>query len=414
MIKLTTGPSPSVSNMITFSFAGREFQTERVVGSLGNDDGPTIVFIGGMHGNEPTGVIAIQQVINELAEQGTVLTGRMIGLVGNMAALKSSRRFASEDLNRLWTQTFLRRWESFSKGTLKEPPVDEKHEQLELFTELEPLINDERFRPRKNTEPQLYFADLHTTSSKSIPFIAINDQIDNRRFGLSFPVPLVLGIEEYLEGPLLSLLNDQGHVALAFEAGQHEDPQSLELHKSFIYTALANAGIFDSGRNGHLESCRDRLNNASQSNHGIFEVVYRKPVSPDDQFVMKPGFTNFSKIRKGDELANDRAGAIVAYRNGKILMPLYQDSGNDGFFIVRNVPKWALAFSRFLKRINFERLLLLLPGVSRSKTQTDALVVNKKVARFLSVEIFHLLGYRRKQDDGNEMIVSRREIEKSD
>lgn len=94
-------------------------------------------------------------------------------------------------------------------------------------------------------------------------------------------------------------------------------------------------------------------------------------------------------------------------------MPLYQQTGNDGFFIVRQVPTWALTLSRFLRRVNFETLLVLLPGISRSKTQPDTLVVNKRVAKFLAVELFHLLGYRRKQDTGDRMIVSRREIEKN-
>ncbi len=413
MIQLSDPPS-SHSDMITFSFAGREYQTGRIIGDLGNCDGPTVVFIGGIHGNEPTGVIAIQQVLSELDASQIQLNGRVIGFAGNMRSLEKNARYASQDLNRVWNQDFLKRWKHRSESLSAEPAFDEVKEQHELFAELEPLIRDPRFRPRKGESPKLFFADLHTTSSKSIPFIGINDQIDNRRFAKKFPAPIILGIEEHLEGPLLSLLNDEGHVAMAFEAGQHEDPQSLENHKSFVYLALLNAGVIGAEHTESLNQHRDRLNKASRSNQGIFEVVYRKAVAAEDQFAMNPGFKNFSGISKGDELARDQSGPIIAHRSGKIFMPLYQSTGNDGFFIVRGVPKWALSLSRFLRRINFEQFLIWLPGVSRSKTQSDALVVNKRVAKFLAIELFHLLGYRRKQDDGNQMIFSRREIKKAD
>lgn len=91
-------------------------------------------------------------------------------------------------------------------------------------------------------------------------------------------------------------------------------------------------------------------------------------------------------------------------------MPLYQSSGEDGFFIIRRVPAWALRLSIVLRKLKFERFLTWLPGVSRSKHHPDALIVNKRIARFLAIQIFHLLGYRRKQADGDVMIFSRREI----
>lgn len=399
--------------MISFSFCGEEYQTGRVIGNAGHDEGPTVVFIGGMHGNEPTGVIAIQQAFAELAESGIELNGRMIGLVGNLEALRKQVRFSDQDLNRVWDQGFLDRWKQQDSSRENETLSAEAKEQKELFEILQPILAAPRFQRHDGSPPNLFFADLHTTSSESIPFIGINDQIDNRRFALKFPVCTVLGIEEYLEGPLLSLLNDVGHVAMAFEAGRHEDLQSLERHKSFVYLALFNAGVIGSEHAKLIESHRQTLVEANSSDQGIVEVVYRKPVVPEEQFKMRPGYENFSSIKKGAVLAEDRNGIIKAHRGGKIFMPLYQATGDDGFFIVRSVPGWALTLSTFLRRVNFEQILLLLPGISRSKTQSDALIVNKKVARFLAVEIFHLLGYRRKKDDGKQMIVSRREIMKS-
>ena len=55
--------------------------------------GPTLVVTGALHGNEPSGVIAIQQVIGELRRRRIPLRGRLCGMVGNVAALAESRRY---------------------------------------------------------------------------------------------------------------------------------------------------------------------------------------------------------------------------------------------------------------------------------------------------------------------------------
>lgn len=418
---------------ISFCFAGQAYQLRRLIGDVGPATGPTVVLIGSMHGNEPTGAVAIHQVMEELALSRVNLRGRVLGLLGNMEALAKNQRQVNQDLNRIWDQRFVKSWNlqvagdgvatverelssTAEPGDSTTPTSAETRERAELYAYIEPLLREERFRPRRGVEPQLFFADLHTTSAPSIPFIAINDQLDNRRFALNFPVPTILGIEEHLEGPLLSLLNDQGHVALAFEAGQHEDPESLELHKSFIYGLLVQTGVIDAAAvaasDGFFGNHHQRLKQACHGKRGIFEITHRQAVVPDEAFVMRPGFENFSEIKKGDEVAENVAGKILAPKTGLMFMPLYQSTGSDGFFIVRQVPLWALRLSRFLRTFNVEWLLVLLPGVARSQNQPDTLVIDKRVARFLAVELFHLLGYRRKQDDGDVMIVSRREIEK--
>ncbi|MGB7343880.1 MAG: succinylglutamate desuccinylase/aspartoacylase family protein [Pirellulaceae bacterium] len=395
--------------MIKFNYLGQSYQTQRVVGKVTGIDGPILVFVGGLHGNERSGIVAMQQVFEYLTTSQIELKGQLIGLAGNLGALESNKRFLSCDLNRIWDDGFAKRVkvqpESTNDHSLESGCVDIAHaeyrEQQELFQVLEPLMNQ--------AGPS-YFIDLHTTSAHSIPFIVVNDQLGNRSFARHFPIPTILGIEEHIEGPLLSYLNDFGHVALAFEAGQHDDPESICTHVSFIYMAMLTAGVIAEHDIPDLEDHRLRLKHQGQANHGFFEVVFRKAIESEDEFVMSPGFDNFAPISKGDLLAHDRSGPIQATHTGRIFMPLYQSDGNDGFFVVRSVPQWALVLSKFLREVNLQRALTWLPGVSRCDQRPDAIVVNKKIARFLSIELFHLLGYRRKRDDGKEMIFLRREV----
>mgnify|MGYP000026465552 CR=1 FL=1 len=66
-------------------------------------------------------------------------------------------------------------------------------------------------------------------------------------------------------------------------------------------------------------------------------VVYRHPIEEEDEFEMKPGYSNFQKIENGELLAKDKHGEIKSHKDGLILMPLYQKKGEDGFFIVEEV-----------------------------------------------------------------------------
>lgn len=390
--------------MIKQSSCGMLQTVGRIIGDRAGEAGPTIVFVGGIHGNEPAGVIALQQVFQRLAAEAIPIRGRVLGIAGNLAALAEKKRFISRDLNRLWDNEFTRRYQSRSQNAQpvsQNGYINEFREQIELFELIEPLLSQ---------DGPVYFLDLHTTSSPSVPFIAINDQLNNRRFAIQFPVKKVLGIEEYLEGPLLSYLNDFGHVALAFEAGQHDAPESVDLHESFIYLAMLAAGVIAETNINDMEAHRCRLAAADESQRGVFEVIFRKAVTAEDRFQMNSGYQNFDTISKGEFLAEDRHGPIVAHRRGRIFMPLYQKSGEDGYFIVRSVPRWALRLSSALRKINFDSALTWLPGVSRDPRHPDALVVNKSIAFLLATELFHLLGYRRKKVEGNKLIFSRREI----
>ena len=255
--------------MISFNFQGETYQTERVIGHLNPEstDG-ILVFIGGMHGNEPTGVIALQQAFRILEQQNVPIKGQVLGIVGNLSALPGGQRFLKTDLNRLWLH---REIDAVSSAqSVEELAHPEQQEQFELLQILQPILDSKQ---------QVSVFDLHTTSAPSLPFIVLNDQIANRNLAMRFPVPKVIGIEEYLEGPLLSYVNEYGHVAMAYEAGKHDDWDSYENHLSFILLALVNSGMVAADDLPNYTKRRLRLENQCRLNHGIFEVIYRERVS---------------------------------------------------------------------------------------------------------------------------------------
>lgn len=372
-------------------------KADRVIGSISTGKpGPTVVFFGGIHGNEPAGVLALEEVLGTL-ESGRVSLerGTVIGIRGNLPALARKERFLEDDLNRLWGRKRLEK-------ALEKPEASRSSEERELA-----VLYKGVHEILSKHEPPFYFIDLHTTSSRTLPFITINDSIINRRFSEKFPVPVILGIEEYLDGPLLSYINELGYMALGFESGQHDDPVAVRNAVDFIWLALSYSGAVSSmpGQQEHF----NRLKKAAFGDHHFYEIFYRHELPESHSFKMEEGFWSFQALPKGTLLATEKGMPVAMEKKGILFMPLYQKQGEEGFFLIRRTPKWALKLSARLRKWSFHRALSWLPGVGWADQEKDRLVVNLHVARFLSKPFFHLLGYRSRQRDRAHLILSNRE-----
>jgi succinylglutamate desuccinylase len=372
----------------------QKLKSQRIIQYIkGKEKGPKLVFFGGLHGNEPAGVIALEEVLKDLIPAN--IKGEVYGVYGNLKALQQRTRFIEKDLNRIWTN------ENIAQIRQKLVLSPEEEEQKELLQLLSSLL--------ENNEDPIYFIDFHTTSSPSVPFITINDALINRAFSKRFPVPIVLGIEEYLQEPLLSYLNKEGYVSLGFEAGQHEDLAAISSCKAFIYMALVISGATPKEKvldyNEHYQTLRSQANDLTS----VFEVVFRYHIKPFEKFTMNPGFKSFQRITKGEDLAVSDGQSIKAPSSAHLFMPLYQKQGEDGFFIIREIPSFFLRLSALLRRLGADQILTLLPGITWIDKEKGILRANLKVTRFMAKSVFHLLGYRSRQEDESYALLHNRE-----
>jgi len=157
--------------------------------------------------------------------------GRVYFLAGNTRAIRHGARFIGADLNRHWTRENLAK----NKADSSASQIAEDYEQSELLKIFDEILTD--------AKDEVFALDLHTTSAEGLPFATVGDTMRNRRFAQKFPVTILLGIEEQLDGTMLEYLNNAGAVTFGFEGGQHDSLEAIENHEALIWLALVNSGI---------------------------------------------------------------------------------------------------------------------------------------------------------------------------
>ncbi|RPG33360.1 MAG: aspartoacylase [Muricauda sp. TMED12] len=371
-------------------------KVDRVIDHIqGKKGGPTVVFFGGVHGNETAGVFALKDVFEEIRFKKIPVNGEVYAISGNLGALESKQRFQHEDLNRIWFQERIERIVHS-----REIKHSEEEELSQLFRMLHNILD--------TGTPPFYFMDLHTTSSDTSPFMVLNDSLLNRKYASNYPLPIILGIEEYLKGALLSYINELGYVSLGFESGQHDDDKAVESCIEFIRYSLTltqSVNVSEEKR----QQLKGVIADSGNAPHRFYEIYHQHDIGSKNNFKMLPGFINFQVIPKGVSLAVVDGVQLKATKKRQIFMPLYQDQGNEGFYFIRPIPKILLWISKELRRFKIDHVLVKLPGVEWESDQKDTLVVDQRVARFFAKSFLHLLGYRARKFDRSHLIAKNRE-----
>jgi succinylglutamate desuccinylase len=273
--------------------------TERRIGGLhGPAAGPTLLVVAGIHGNEPAGVTAAERVLARLAPEQDRLRGDFVALAGNTRALAEGVRCLERDLNRGWTPDHLA---ELQEGNGRARAVEDV-EQRELF--------DAVMDAYRAARGDVHFIDLHSTSAEGIPFVLPAGGERSRRFALRMPLPVAVGLVEKVEGTLVEYMQGLGCVALALEAGKDGVDNAIEHHEAALWIMLVEIGIVPGLLVPDLDRHREILRRARQGIPHMLDVRVRYAITPEDGFRMLPGFANIDFV----------------------IMPLYQEIGNDGFF----------------------------------------------------------------------------------
>lgn len=295
-----------------------ELPISRVMGEFSQSHpGPLLVILAGVHGNEPSGVIALRRVLDRLQQSEWHFAGHLCGIACNLPALAEGVRYIDEDLNRIWLTD---RVEALRGG--RPPETSEENELAEIME----VIDNRRRAAGDN-----YFVDLHTTSSATLPYISVPRCAESVEFAGDFGIFTVLGTGDAIDGTSDRYLIDQGFTGFTYEAGRHGDLASIENQEAIIWRALKQAGCLPDIPPGHAELLAKNVLGADR----YFTVEYIHHIAPDSGFRMKPGFFNFQRVSEGEVLGWENEVPICSRWDAHVFLPLYQPLGDEGFTIVR-------------------------------------------------------------------------------
>lgn len=286
----------------------------------GDAPGPTLLVVGGMHGNEPAGVEAARRLIESTP---SLESGELVAFIANVAALEAGVRYLARDLNRQWKSDCL----ATARAQVAQGDADAESVAV---TSLAGAFDDVLARARG----PVFAIDLHTSSSPGVPFAIVGPSELDLSFAARFPIPGIVGMKPKLDGVLTKWLGERGCFALAIEGGQNESPDALENLNAVATIGLAAAGLVANPPG--LEAARARLTLARGDLPPQIEVVSRHEVR--GAFRMEPGFINIQRTAGGTLLAHENGAEIRAPFDGFVLLPLYQPQGQDGFFYGRELP----------------------------------------------------------------------------
>lgn len=324
-----------------------------------------------------------------------VFRGNVYAIAGNLEALAAGKRYIDEDLNRIWKLDRIAALENRNEN----PETSESKELSELLSVFKFILS--------NSSGPFVFVDVHTTSSRTVPHILINDLLENRKKSFRYPLPVILGVDTFVEGTMLSFVNEMGHVAMGFEAGPNNQMNTRENVEAFFWLSLVYNGAIRSEFVPDFKTHSERLHVASQGYQDVFELGQNYKASDDELFELVSGYHNFQPVVKGQYIGHDRRGTVLAQSSGYIFIPKWNAEDSAGFFLLRKVSRSWLGFSALLRKLRAERVLVLLPGVKQSPDQEDEYRINVHLARFFAAEIFRMLGYRLYRKEGK-LFVSRR------
>jgi len=225
----------------------------RIIGRYhGDKTGPFLICIGGIHGNEPAGILAIKEVLRLLGQEKShfpdfTYHGTFLGIRGNLEALRQKKRFIDRDLNRMLTHEEIDHFK-------QKPPellLQEEKESLELLDLIASAIQE--------ASPSLtLILDLHTTTASGGVFSIAADDEMSLALATGLHIPVILGFASGLKGTTIDYFNNpvENIHCVVFEAGQHEDAESVDRTVSAIINCMRALHAVNSN---HVDHRHDSL-----------------------------------------------------------------------------------------------------------------------------------------------------------
>jgi succinylglutamate desuccinylase len=267
----------------------RHADIEGVVSIVSNVAGPRVVMFGGIHGDEVSGVHAIEKLFFDFfGGKRRLLRGSLTLARGNESALAVERRYIKYNLNRMFREEY-------------GPEIDKTSYEYARAQELKPLL--------ENCD---YFLDMHSAPTAQEPFLVVEAAAADfySKLGIS---RLMTGWSKFsggtTGGDAENYANSHGAKAATLESGCHFDKASIDVANE---AALSFLSILE------MIEANQQPTPVAAERYDVYKVVTKD----FEDFRYAGEVNNFQLFRKGQAFAFQDGRPMTVAEDTHLLIPM--------------------------------------------------------------------------------------------
>ena len=251
--------------------------------------GPRAVVFSGVHGDEVSGIHAVEKLLFDLFTAARTLQKGSLTLVrANALAIAAERRYVKHNLNRLYKDSY-------------GPEIDRDSYEFRRAQELKTIL-----------ESCDYFLDLHSAPIAQEPFIVAEKEAVGFYSKLGIP-KIMIGWNKFssasIGGDGENYANAHCAKAATLESGSHFDKSSNDVAYQAVLSFLSLLGMIAGVQ---------KQTSAPLEIVDVYAVVTKD--FDDFRYAGTPG--NFKLIRKGDAFAFQNGRPLTVTEDTYLLIPM--------------------------------------------------------------------------------------------
>jgi succinylglutamate desuccinylase len=270
----------------------KDAKIRNVVHITTEEAGPRVVMFSGTHGDEISGIHALEKLFFDLfTGSRTLLRGNLTLVRVNELAIAAERRYIRYNVNRMFRDEY-------------GPEIDRDAYEYTRVQELKPLL-----------QSCDYFLDLHSAPIAQEPFLVAEKQAAGFYAKLGLPY-IIMGWNKFSGGPTggdgENYANKYGAKAATLESGSHFEKRSDDVAYRTVLSLLSLLGM--------IEGIEDKASAAAEI-IDMYAVVTKDAAD----FRYTGEVSNFKRFARND---------VFAFQNGQPLAV-----NEDSFLLIPMVPE---------------------------------------------------------------------------
>lgn len=261
----------------------------------GKHNGPCVVILGSIHGNERLGEAVIAKIRHKVHSED--LYGDLILILGNPNAYAAHQRFIDCDLNRLFGPEI---------NALLQKPYHMLNMEEKRAIEITPFL-----------QMADYLLDIHSTIKPSVPFIYCERTKRHFEFAHLFQPEYIVSSASHCRIPDLisctdSYVDRNGGIGITYEAGWHRGPTIFPEVLEKTYTFLQYIGSI---------KATSITPSSKKIPLPVQLVIYDYVIAQTPHFHFTKDFANFDMVQEGEVIAQDEGKLFKAKKKSFVVFP---------------------------------------------------------------------------------------------